>query len=925
MGIKGIYGEIGPGKRVSLTKLAMDNYVESGRPLRIAIDIAIWQFQIQAGRGGSDPATRILYYRLLRLLSSAIQPLFVFDGPNKPPVKRNKRTGTNGGSVSNLLTKQLLKYFGFPYHYAPGEAEAECALLQINGVVDAVLSEDVDTLMFGSTLCLRNWSSEGPRGNKAPTHVSAYYSEETKNGKSGLDREGMILVALMSGGDYLTGGIPGCGIKLACEAARAGFGKSLCAISRSDCAAYKYWRDSLAHEIMTNESKFFSKRRQALLIPEDFPNREVLGYYTHPLVSNTDKILKLKHEIEWDGKFDVPGLRSFVDEAFEWKYRSGAIKFIRGLAPALLVYTLRLREDNRDSDYDDRILTAMNETTIVRAVCGKRVHHSTDGIPELCLVYHPLDIVHIDLQDEEEPMCESSRDGLAPRNKEDEIEQYISNGDDEPDIPSRKTTATYDPTLPIKAWVPRVIASIGIPLKVEDYEESLRDPKKFLAAKAEGKRALAKKSSKKEEVKQIRSKKNHTGEDVRMPGRPKPSEKIISAPFISLSKHKSNTVEQPDSICGTNKIPKKSSTLNQKSQIGLDKALSKPITKERAPAKNKINTKSYVNNKPWNPIQQGQLPFNKTSKAFINHGQKAEDETRSLSSKMPSQSVQLQKKSLSNLPSLLNVCLSPRSSPSGEMGKIHPCADICMSRGKRRTSVNSVEITTPTNLKNCAASRASLNHNALHDCENDQNQLRSRDSDCVVIDAKSKIERPLSYPAPRTSRQGYGKNTVIPATPPNSKQRGSFHDDHEKLMPHFHSRRPEVINLTSSPASTRTPRFRSPAQPVEGSRPSDGRLGHKDSLSPDLPRLGAAAISAHRPHKSRAPSRKVIVLRESLPGAWKVISEKAGDTPAKVAGAGAGIGGRREYINSRQQASPLPSRNRWRLSQIDLLDLSGEV
>jgi Holliday junction resolvase YEN1 len=148
-------------------------------------------------------------------MSVSIQPLFVFDGSHKPPFKRNKRSGHHGASVPNLLCKQLLNLFGFPFHIAPGEAEAECALLQREGIVDAVLSEDVDTLMFGSGLTLRNWSSEG-RGNKSPTHVSAYYAEKTKNGKSGLDREGMILVALMSGGDYITEGIPGCGIKAAC-------------------------------------------------------------------------------------------------------------------------------------------------------------------------------------------------------------------------------------------------------------------------------------------------------------------------------------------------------------------------------------------------------------------------------------------------------------------------------------------------------------------------------------------------------------------------------------------------------------------------------------------------------------------------------------------------------------------------------------
>ena len=232
-----IYGEIGPGERIALSKLAIEKFEETGRPLRIAIDVSIWQFQTLAGQGGSNPAIRTFYYRLLRLLSTSIQPLFVFDGPHKPPFKRGKKTGQHGACVPNLLTKQLLKLFGYPFHMAPGEAEAECALLQREGIVDAVLSEDVDTLMFGCGTTLRNWSSEGARGNKSPTHVSVYDAKATRSGKSGLDREGMVLVALMSGGDYITEGIPGCGIKVACEAARAGFGKALCQIPRSDVAA----------------------------------------------------------------------------------------------------------------------------------------------------------------------------------------------------------------------------------------------------------------------------------------------------------------------------------------------------------------------------------------------------------------------------------------------------------------------------------------------------------------------------------------------------------------------------------------------------------------------------------------------------------------------------------------------------------------
>jgi Holliday junction resolvase YEN1 len=490
-----IYGEIGPGERTALLKLAIENFEQTGRPLRIAIDVSIWQFQTQAGQGGSNPAIRTFYYRLLRLLSTSVQPLFVFDGPHKPPFKRNKRTGQMGAMVPNLLTKQLLKLFGFPFYIAPGEAEAECALLQREGIVDAVLSEDVDTLMFGCRRTLRNWSAEGSRGNKSPTHVSVYDAKVTKEGKAGLDREEMVLIALMSGGDYITEGIPGCGIKVACEAARAGFGKSLCRLSRSDTVGLESWRKELAHEIQTNESKYFRVKHKKLKIPTDFPNKEVLRYYTHPVVSSASKIQKLKEEIIWDGEVDVQGLRLFVAEAFDWTHKTGAKKFIRGMAPAILVHKLRLRRDRRDSEYGDIVLTAMNEMEMVRAICGKRTHFSTDGLTELRVIYHPAEIVGLDLDAEEDDSADYGRDGLAPVNDDDQIEICVS--DDATSrsrsvSPNKRAASLYDPTQPDKAWIPETIAKFGIPLKVEDYEESLRDPRKFIKAKFASKKAATK-------------------------------------------------------------------------------------------------------------------------------------------------------------------------------------------------------------------------------------------------------------------------------------------------------------------------------------------------------------------------------------------------------------------------------------------------
>lgn len=46
-----IYKEIGPGERIAFAKLAIDTFEETGRPFRIAIDVSIWLFQIQASKG----------------------------------------------------------------------------------------------------------------------------------------------------------------------------------------------------------------------------------------------------------------------------------------------------------------------------------------------------------------------------------------------------------------------------------------------------------------------------------------------------------------------------------------------------------------------------------------------------------------------------------------------------------------------------------------------------------------------------------------------------------------------------------------------------------------------------------------------------------------------------------------------------------
>ena len=472
-----------------MSKLAVEHIEKTGQSLRIAIDISIWQFQIQSGQGGKNPALRTLYYRLLKLLALSIQPLFVFDGPNKPPFKRGNKVASNAACLPNFLTKELLKRFGFPYHTAPGEAEAECALLQKQGLVDAVLSEDVDTLMFGCSMTLRNWTAETMRGNKSPTHVNVYNAESIKN-TTGLDGEGMVLVALMSGGDYVPAGMPGCGIKSACEAAKAGFGHELWQLSRDDADGFKEWRERLEHEMRTNESKLFRQRHKTMRIPENFPDMKVLSYYTNPVISSPEKVSRLREEIVWNQEVNVPELRLFVAEAFGWQYLTGAKKFVRGLAPALLAHQLIQRSKSNTQEDEGLETKQWAEGQLVKVICGRRAHWNTDGAPELRVAYVPADVVGLDLDSEEKG------DFQGYINEVSGDEQAISGGEEDRGrsrSPTKKRgPSTYDPTEAEKIWILETYVKLGVPLLVETWEEEMNNPKKFATRKAREKKTLSK-------------------------------------------------------------------------------------------------------------------------------------------------------------------------------------------------------------------------------------------------------------------------------------------------------------------------------------------------------------------------------------------------------------------------------------------------
>ncbi|KAM0336355.1 hypothetical protein ACHAPQ_004210 [Fusarium lateritium] len=444
MGIKGIYQEIGEGERVSLLKLAAESLEKTGRPLRIAIDIAIWQFQNQAAQGGTNPEIRTLFYRLVRLLACPVEPIFVFDGPYKPEIKRNKKSG-RGSSFANAQAKRLIRLFGCNIHDAPGEAEAECALLQRHGIVDVVLTEDVDALMFGCTRMLRRWSPQSKRST-TPTHVSLFDTDKMELEQQGLDREGMVLVALMSGGDYDPNGIPGCGIKVAVEAAKAGFGKHVCRLKAVDKEGIQAWKDSLTHELRTNEKGHFKRRNKALAIPEEFPDFKILRYYTHPVVSPESSLNEIREKVHLRREILHEDLREFTREVFGWDFRIGALKFLKVISHAVLVQKLLAAGVDGDEGW-------------VKGVKGTRKDTANDLVPQIRLQHVPIEVVPIDLSKEEDENILQGRSGLA-LNSDDEVEDQEST---EALVSSKKSPAPFDPSECLGVWTLEALARISVP------------------------------------------------------------------------------------------------------------------------------------------------------------------------------------------------------------------------------------------------------------------------------------------------------------------------------------------------------------------------------------------------------------------------------------------------------------------------------
>ncbi|KAF9018088.1 PIN domain-like protein [Hymenopellis radicata] len=161
MGIRGLWKMLEDnGKETSLIDLSVSEgpgtmpWGDDVRGYRVGVDVSVWYYQANAhNRQTKNAALASLFKRATALFSlTTVIPLFVFDGPGRPNVKHKTSVRSNSHFLNSDF-KSLIRSLG--WKYAPGEAEAELAWMCADCIIDAVLTEDSDTFVFGAPRIIR--------------------------------------------------------------------------------------------------------------------------------------------------------------------------------------------------------------------------------------------------------------------------------------------------------------------------------------------------------------------------------------------------------------------------------------------------------------------------------------------------------------------------------------------------------------------------------------------------------------------------------------------------------------------------------------------------------------------------------------------------------------------------------------------------
>ncbi|EIW78450.1 PIN domain-like protein [Coniophora puteana RWD-64-598 SS2] len=336
MGIKGLWPLLAPSctehqlSDFAISRALQGPLTPTSLDFTIGVDASILMYTTFKGQKraqinvGENDVLKTLFFRLLQLAATPARYLFVFDGSARPAIKRNKHVRTSSPFPVKGL-KAFIRAMGFDCHDAPGEAEAELAALNGLGVIDAVMTTDSDAFLFGAKCVLRMYVI-----NHDPYTIQLYTQERLTNTVD-LSRGGLVLMALLVGGDYHPG-LPGCGTATAYALAQYGFGDDLVdAMLHADqpnlSAFLATLRGQISHAANVDPKGLFRSKRPSISasLTREFPNVNVLNAYMHPATSVTrgDPLPILSPLM----KIDIPRLAELCQRHLCWTSQEVMCKF----------------------------------------------------------------------------------------------------------------------------------------------------------------------------------------------------------------------------------------------------------------------------------------------------------------------------------------------------------------------------------------------------------------------------------------------------------------------------------------------------------------------------------------------------------------------------------------------------------------------
>ncbi|KAI0696043.1 PIN domain-like protein, partial [Cerioporus squamosus] len=263
-------------------------------------------------QSGENCQLRHMFSRLAMLAERPIHAVFVADGRQRPTYKRGKQVKPAEVWLTDGL-RRMVEAFGFgwlevsvcrwkyrPYSFPPvfqaaGEAEAELSRMASLGLIDAVMTDDSDTLVFGATVVIRKYVRTGS------DKVSVYRRTNILD-KTGLSTDDLFLFALLVGCDYDQEGLRNCGPKVAEGLARYGLGRTLrrALDTYNDEQLAQYlvvWRDQVRSRLRDDPHGYIGRKHPQLAanIPPMFPKLEAARLLASPvLLANTsyDAVLR---------------------------------------------------------------------------------------------------------------------------------------------------------------------------------------------------------------------------------------------------------------------------------------------------------------------------------------------------------------------------------------------------------------------------------------------------------------------------------------------------------------------------------------------------------------------------------------------------------------------------------------------------------